>query len=53
MLRTSRLEDDIGELNLVPIMGLIVILIPMLLLMVVFTQIGVIHPAGSLDDIPG
>jgi len=37
------MEDDIGELNLVPIMGLIVILIPMLLLMVVFTAIGVIN----------
>jgi len=43
MPRKSRLDDDIGELNLVPIMGLIVILIPMLLLMVVFTQIGVIN----------
>lgn len=38
-----REEIEIGELNLVPIMGLIVILIPMLLLMVVFTQIGVIN----------
>lgn len=43
MPRKSRFEDEIGDLNLVPIMGLIVLLIPMLLLMVVFTQIGVIN----------
>ena len=38
-----REEIHLDDLNLVPIMGLIVILIPMLLLMVVFTQIGVIN----------
>ena len=36
-------EIELDDLNLVPIMGLIVILIPMLLLMVVFTSIGVIN----------
>lgn len=39
----NREFSQIDELNLVPIMGLIVILIPMLLLMVVFTKIGVIN----------
>ncbi len=56
-----REEIELGELNLVPIMGLIVILIPMLLLMVVFTQIGVINinapklsvgPASDTPDEP-
>ena len=53
-----REEMELGELNLVPIMGLIVILIPMLLLMVVFTQIGVINinapklSVGPASDTP-
>jgi biopolymer transport protein ExbD len=36
-------EEDESEISLIPIMGLLVILIPMLLLMVVFTKIGVIN----------
>lgn len=42
-MKKLREEIHLDDLNLVPIMGLIVILIPMLLLMVVFTQIGVIN----------
>jgi len=36
-------EIHLEDINLTPIMGLIVILIPMILLMVVFTHIGVIN----------
>lgn len=43
MSRGSRFEDEEVELNLAPIMNLVMILIPLLLLSVVFEQMGVIN----------
>jgi len=56
--RERRFEDELQELKLVPIMGLVVVLIPMLLLITVFVQIGVVNVSapkvgvGAPNDTP-
>jgi len=41
--RTSRIEEPEQDLNLAPIMNMVIILIPLLLLSVVFLKVGVIN----------
>lgn len=50
MRRRTRPEgDDTPELNLAPFMNVVVILIPMLLLSVIFVQVGVLNVSTSLS----
>jgi biopolymer transport protein ExbD len=41
--KTKRIEEEEQDLNLAPIMNMVIILIPLLLLSVVFLQVGVIN----------
>jgi biopolymer transport protein ExbD len=43
MARTNRMKEEEQDLNLAPIMNMVIILIPLLLLSVVFLKVGVIN----------
>ena len=48
--RSKRIEQENQELNLAPIMNMVIILIPLLLLSVVFLKVGVINITAPKTD---